>query len=512
MTLESEKGSNQWKYHHEHVEDSSIDSSSIQKGHLQKPARSFTPEEEKKLYRKVDLHLLPMLAILYLLSFMDRGNIGNARLAGLETDLNMSGNDYSIALSVFFITYCIAEVPANLALKKLRPSIWLASITIVWGIVMTLMGVVQNFGGLIGSRLALGIAEAGLFPGVIYYLTLWYPRHLSQQRVALFFSAATIAGAFSGLLAYGIGFMGGTGTLYGSPMSGWRWIFILEGLLTVIAGIVAFWALTDYPGTASWLSEEEKAWLIYRKATDSGVHGESDQVKSVFIKRALTDWQVWLATAFYMGVVTPLYAIGLFAPTLINALGGYTRPQVQLLTVPIYVAACIWTIVSAVWSDKMKKRFPLLMVDYVLCTIGLIMNLAPSPAGVRFAGLFFIAAGSYAGLPQVVCWLGNNLAPQTKRAIGSAFQIGVGNFAALISSNVYRDPPRFIKGHAIVMGMVGLGFITAPLYAALLKRENMKREKELTRQQGLPDSEKRVYTVQELRDLGDRAPEFVYTI
>ncbi|KAK4048922.1 hypothetical protein OIV83_004478 [Microbotryomycetes sp. JL201] len=505
MAADSEKGSQQWKYHSEHVEDSGSDVTA--RGGVVKPAREFTAAEEAKLYRKVDIHLLPMLAILYLLSFMDRGNIGNARLAGLEADLGMSGNDYSIALSVFFITYCLCEVPANLMLKKLRPSLWLAMITVAWGIVMTLMGVVQNFGGLVGARLALGIAEAGLFPGVIFYLTLWYPRHLSQQRVALFFSAATIAGAFSGLLAYGIGFMAGIGGYNGC------WIFILEGLLTVIAGVVAFWALTDYPSTAGWLTEEEQAWLIYKKAIDSGVHGESDQVKSAFIKRALTDWQVWLATLFYMGIVTPLYAVALFAPTIINSLGaGYTRPQVQLLTVPVYVFACIWVLVSAVWSDKMRRRFPLLMVDYALCVIGLVMNLAPSPSGVKYAGLFLMAAGAYAGLPQVVCWLGNNLAPQLVRSIGSAFQIGIGNLAALISSNVYRDGPRFIRGHSIVLGMVGLGIITAPLYAILLARENKKRERFLSEQQSLPESERRQYTIKELQELGDRAPEFVYTI
>ncbi|ORY55160.1 MFS general substrate transporter [Leucosporidium creatinivorum] len=506
-----EKSQAVYKYHTEHVEHpiDSKGSSAVQGAMVTKPARELTPEEEARLYRKLDIHLLPMLGVLYLLSFMDRGNIGNARLAGLETDLGMAGYDYAIALTAFFASYCLFEVPANLMLKKLRPSLWLASITVVWGTVMTLMGVAQSFGGLVAARVALGIAEAGLFPGVVFYLTTWYPRHRCQLRIALFFGAATIAGAFSGLLAYGIGFMGGVG-----GYSGWRWIFILEGLMTVIAGVVAFWALTDYPATASWLSEDEKAWIIWRKAADGSSVGEAEHITWPYIKQALTSWQVWLSTAYYMSVVAPLYAVALFSPTLINAFGKYTRPQVQLLTIPYYVFACIYVVVTAYYSDKLQKRFPFVFLCQILCLIGFIINISPAPSGAKYFGIFLTAAGAYGGLPAVVTWLSNNLAGQTKRGVGSAFQIGIGNLAGIASSNVYRsvDSPRYLVGHGVQIGFVVLGLITAPLYHFLLKRANAAKERELAFQASLPDHEKRVYTVQELRDLGDEAPEFVYTL
>lgn len=165
-----------------------------------------------------------MLALLYLLSFLDRGNIGNAKIEGLQEDLGLTNDQYNWCLTCFFFTYAAFEVPSNLILKRLRPSVWLPAIMVAWGVVMTLMGVVQNYAGLMSARIFLGVTEAGLFPGVAYYLTNWYKREEIQLRQAMFFSAASVAGAFSGLLAFGIGKMDGVG-----GYEGWRWIFILEG-------------------------------------------------------------------------------------------------------------------------------------------------------------------------------------------------------------------------------------------------------------------------------------------
>lgn len=215
--------------------------------------------DPKKTLRKMDMRLIPMLAILYLLSFLDRSNIGNAKIQGLQTDLNLTGTQYNLCATVFFFTYCLFEIPSNLLLKRFRPSIWLPSIMIAWGAVMTLMGLVKNYHGLLIARLFLGVAEAGLYPGVAYYLTMWYCTEELALRQGLFFSAASMAGAFSGLLAYAIAKMHGVGGL-----AGWQWIFILEGLLTVVVAVAAFFILHDFPDTASFLTVEEKAWVVHR--------------------------------------------------------------------------------------------------------------------------------------------------------------------------------------------------------------------------------------------------------
>ncbi|KAM0747407.1 MFS general substrate transporter [Meredithblackwellia eburnea MCA 4105] len=508
-TKESSITHHDYKPEVDHLSDTSPD------GHIptsmKQPSRVFTPQEESKLYRKIDLRIMPILALLYLLSFMDPGNIGNARLSNLEKDLHMNpkGNKYNIALTMYFVSYCLFEVPSNIMLKKLRPSIWLASITVLWGVVMTLMGVAQNFGGLVAARVALGIAEAGLFPGVTLYLTFWYPRHMCQTRIAIFFGAATLAGAFSGLLAYGISFMNGVG-----GYSAWRWIFILEGIATVLAGTLAFWAISDFPDTATFLTEEEREWVVWRKFQDSGKAGEAEGISAKYIKQAFMDPHVWLSVLYYFGVVTPLYGVALFAPTIINSFGKFSRPQVQLLTLPVYVAACIWVIVSSIWSDKKKSRFFIVYIDLLLCLVGFVINITPTPMGVKYFGLILAAMGAYGGLPAVVTFNANNLAGQVKRGVGMAIQIGIGNFGGIVASNVYlsRESPHYFTGHGVEIGFVCIGLITAPIYAMILKNKNKKKLEWQELQASLPPAERKVFTVQELHDLGDRAPDFMYTI
>lgn len=161
---------------------------------------------EKALVRKLDYKLLPALTFLYLLSFLDRSNVGNARIEGLVDDLHITGNEYLTGLTLFFVGYVIFEVPCNIILKLWTPRMWLPTLTLAWGIVSTLMGVTQNKAGFFAVRFFLGVSESGLFPGIVYYLSLWYRREERHYRVALFFSAAALAGAFGGILAWGICF------------------------------------------------------------------------------------------------------------------------------------------------------------------------------------------------------------------------------------------------------------------------------------------------------------------
>lgn len=168
--------------------------------------------------RKVDAWLIPWLCLLYLLSFLDRTNIGNARLAGMEDDLGMGGHDYNNTLTIFFISYALAEPVTNVLLKKMTPRVFFTAIILLWGLIMTMMGLVTNYGGLLACRFILGLAEAGLFPGVNYYLSCWYKRSELGLRAATFFSAAALAGSFGGLLAAAIAKMDGLG-----GKDGWAW-------------------------------------------------------------------------------------------------------------------------------------------------------------------------------------------------------------------------------------------------------------------------------------------------
>ncbi|UZP40304.1 hypothetical protein NXS19_008120 [Fusarium pseudograminearum] len=226
------------------------------------------PVNEKALLRKLDLRLLPAVGILYLLSFLDRSNVGNARIEGMIDDLHMSGNEYLTGLTLYFIGYVLFEIPCNIILKQTTPRLWLPTLTIAWGIVATLLGIVQNKTGFFIARFFLGVAESGLFPGVVYYFSMWYKRRERQFRISLFFSAASLAGAFGGILAYGIGKMSGI-----VWENGWRWIFILEGIATVVVAVAAYWFIENYPDTSKSLIKSERSFIHER------LHADSDAIR-----------------------------------------------------------------------------------------------------------------------------------------------------------------------------------------------------------------------------------------
>ncbi|KAI0771301.1 MFS general substrate transporter [Trametes elegans] len=466
------------------------------------PPPQLSPTEEKALYRKIDMRLIPILTLMYLCSFLDRGNIGNAKLQGLVSQLHLDGNKYNIALTMYFVPYCLFECPSNLVLKKFRPSRWLPGITAsirsetLHG---TLMGLVKNFPQFVGARICLGVAEAGLFPGVVYYLTIWYPRHMIQLRIGIFFGGATLAGAFSGLIAYAISFMSGT-----CGLLGWSWIFILEGILTVLVGIISLFILVDFPHTATFLTPEERAYVIYRKKYDNSSVGEEENFEMRHIREILLDWQLWPQILIYMATISPLYGISLFLPF------GFDAAISQLLTVPPYVFATSLLLVWAIWSDRIKRRFPFVFAGHVLTLIGFSINISAVSIGPKYFGIFLIVGGTYAGFPGVVAWLGNNLTGHYQRGVGMALQISVGNFGAIVSSNVYlaQDAPRYILGHGIELMFVAIGLIVTPITMFLYKRINAQRDA----RQEEADEKVAHYTPEEIRRLGHRAPDFRYTL
>ncbi|KAH8894776.1 MFS general substrate transporter [Thozetella sp. PMI_491] len=468
---------------------------------------SFSHLDEAKILRKMDIRLLPMLALLYLLSFLDRGNIGNAKIEGLQEDLHLLPNEYNLCLTVFFFTYAAFEVPSNLILKKWRPSRWLPTIMIAWGTVMTLMGIVQGFSGLLAARLFLGVAEAGLYPGVAYYLTMWYCRGEIQLRQALFFSAASIAGAFSGLLAFAISKMDGAGGL-----EGWRWIFILEGIATVVVAIVAFFVLHDFPETARFLTEEERAFVVFRLKYQGQATGEgsrppvpqAEEFRWKYVRDAFTDVQIWVNIFVYWGIVCPLYGISLFLPTIINNL-GYTSSKAQLMTVPIYITAAILAVVFAYLSDRVGKRSPFIVCFLLIMIVGFSMCISSTDPHVVYGGVFLVACAIYPAFPGVVTWLSNNLSGSYKRTAGMAIQIGVGNLGGAMASNFYRqaDSPRYRLGHGLELGFISGGIIAALVLTFGYATINKKREQKL-REGDVP------YSVEELSAQGDRAVTFRY--
>jgi MFS family permease len=188
---------------------------------------------EARLMRKIDFRVIPFLVVLYLLAFLDRVNIANAKSFSLTQDLNLGGVEYNTVLTIFFVPYVVFEIPSNIFLKRFSPRLWLSVLVIGFGLVSIFQGLTQNYSGILATRFFLGAFECGMFPGCFYLISMWYKREEAQKRYSLFFSSTTLAGAFGGLLASAIGKMDGLRGYHG-----WRWIFILEGTLTTVVGIV----------------------------------------------------------------------------------------------------------------------------------------------------------------------------------------------------------------------------------------------------------------------------------
>ncbi|KAF9237555.1 MFS general substrate transporter [Melanogaster broomeanus] len=474
----------------------------------------FGPAERARILRKLDWHILPVVSLLYLLSFLDRANVGNAKVAGMSTDLNLIGFRYNIAAAVFFILYSLAEVPSNIALKLFRPSRWIPTIMVAWGLVMTLMCLVNSYQGLIVARIFLGLTEAGLFPGVTYYISLWYPRGERSMRIAIFFSAATVAGAFGGILAYVIERMEGIGGLHG-----WQWIFCLEGLATLIVAFTAFFFMYDYPETASFLTESERSFVIDMLKEDS--KGLATHYDFQFVLQALKDYKTYVQVGIYIGLLIPVYAIALFSPTIINEL-GFSAANAQLLSVPPFVAGCICTILVGIYSDKHKIRGPYVIGGAFVSLVGYIVLYTQSNASASYAGTVLAAVGVYPTIAVDLAWAGSNAGGDMKRGVVIAMVIGLGNlggyavsftslgvahkFVGICSSFVYLDPPRFHIGHGAIMGWLALSILLS-CFAMWDYRRINKQKEELCRERGITEDRR-----DEFRDMGDESPLFRYTI
>ncbi|KAF9234658.1 MFS general substrate transporter [Melanogaster broomeanus] len=473
-------------------------------------APALTAEQEVKLWRRIDLRLMPIITLMYLLSFMDRGN---AKLDGLLTQLNLTGNKYNIALTMFFIPYSLLEFPSNLAIQVIRPSRWLPAIMVLWGLCMSdfstprdpdamLMGFVKTYPQLVGVRVCLGTAEAGLYPGVAYYLTLWYPKYMYQYRIAMFTGAATLAGNVeTRSYAFAINFMNGDGGL-----EGWSWIFVLEGLATVLVAFVAAFVMVDYAPTAKFLTAKEREFVIGRRGHEA-VQGERRHVAQQ-VWAAFTDWQVWALSVIQLSICVPLYGITYFLPF------GYSTSISQLLTIPPYVLATIILVTFAHWSDKLKLRSPFLFAAQLIALVGYIINISDAPSGVKYFGTYLCVIGSYSGIPGSVSWLANNLGGRYKRSVGMALQLAVGNLGGAVASNIFRsqDEPRYLLGHGLEIMFLSIGLVTLPVIVLVYKRINSRRDREeLLKQQS---GEKAEPEPEEggAESMGDRAPSFRYTI
>jgi len=348
------------------------------------------------------------------------------------------------------------------------------------------------------ARVFLGLAEGGLFPGVAYYISLWYPRQMQAKRFAIFFSAATVAGAFGGILAYGIEHLDGK-----AGRHGWQWIFLIEGLATVAIAFVAYFLMHDYPETAKFLSEDERQFIIQTLREDS--NDQATHFSTKFVWQGLADWKTYLHVMNVMGVIIPIYSIALFTPTIIHNL-GYSAARAQLLSVPPFVCGCITTILIGIYSDKMNLRGPFVILGAAISMIGYIVAYTTSKPGPGYAAAIIAASGVYPTTAVILAWVGGNAGGDMKRGVVLAMIIGMGNLGGICSSFIYYQPPRFYKGHGTNIGCLGMTIVCSSILMWKYRRLNEEKE-ELCAREGIDESMHSKY-----RDLADQSPLFRYVI
>jgi sugar phosphate permease len=291
---------------------------------------------------------------------------------------------------------------------------------------------------------------------------------------------------------------------------GWAWIFIIEGVITILVGIVSFWMVYDFPDEATFLSDDDRARVLLRLKRDQQHSAEHEEFKLDYLWAAVSDWKTYVGMLIYMGPLMPLYSFSLFLPTIIANMGFTTADSIvknQLLSVPPYFLAAILTIVVGYWSDRSKKRGLFNLCVAPIGITGFIMLIASDNPAVQYAGTFLGAMGIYPTIPVIIAWIANNVEGVYKRGIVLGFVIGWGNLNGIVSSNIFFHGPRFYEGHGTIIGYMFICiFCGSILMATLLSRENEKRKS------GKRDHWIEGKTEKEIDALGDKRPDFLYTI
>jgi len=459
--------------------------------------------DERKLLRKLDLHIIPLVMLLYTFSFLDRVNIGNARLYNLERDLGLVGSQYQTAVAILFVTYLAFEIPSNLVLKPFTPRRWIAFIAFGWGILATMTGLVRNYGELLAVRLILGALEAGLFPGLNVYLTFFYTKRELALRVGYLFVSAAVAGALGGLLAYGIGQMDGV-----SGMSGWRWIMIIEGIPSVILGVATYFLLPNDPEHAYFLTPEEKKFMVVRSRRGYGNTASAQEFNKSDMLAAFKDWKVWTFCIAQFGADTMLYGYSTFLPTIIRSLGTWSTAEVQLLTIPCYFVGAVTYMTVAWLSDKKQMRGLFCVLFGTISVVGYGVLLADTSAGVHYFGAVLVAMGLYVVVGLPLAWLPNNSPRYGKRTTANGMQLTCGNASGIMTPFIYltQYAPRYVQGNAVSLAMVGMA---TAMYGGLwfyYDRQNKARAG------GYVKPEHENLSEEQLAELGDESPAYRYTI
>ncbi|KAL1587911.1 hypothetical protein WHR41_03420 [Cladosporium halotolerans] len=444
----------------------------------------YTPDEERGVRRKLDTHLVLFVALLYLLSFLDRSNIGNAKIAGLTDDLALSDSQYEWLLTAFYIMYILFEW-MTVMYQIVPPHIYISICVCAWGVLASLQSLAKSWGFLLVLRALLGIGEAA-FVGIPFYLTFFFRREELAFRTGLFISAAPLATSFASSLAWAIVKIGDK-----TGIASWRLLFLIEGFPAVLVAVVCFYWLPDSPSQARWLTSRQRkiATLRLRKENDDA--GSSTKRPSIprhkkkfqwrEVKKTMLDLRSWLAAFMFFFCNVAFSSMPVFLPTIINAM-GFDRLSSQGLSAPPFLFAFVIVLLTAYLSDRCQSRSVPMMIHASMAMAGyLVLTLAGTMKVqshiVRYLAVYPICAGFFSAVTIIITWTVNNQDSDEGKGTGMAVLNIVGQMGPLVGTRLYPDSdgPYYVKGMAVCAGAMGMVVLLAFALRIVLKRENARR-------------------------------------
>ncbi|KAI8966159.1 MFS general substrate transporter [Daldinia sp. FL1419] len=466
-------------------------------------APSWTAEEETVVRRKLDWQLVPTVTLLYLLCFLDRINIGNARIQGMQEDLDLFGYRFNIATSIFYIVYLTIEVPSNIILKRVGPRFYLPGLVVGFGAVSVGTAFVKTYEQLCAVRALLGIFEGGTMPGLAFFLSSFYKREELYFRIGIYVSAASLAGAFGGLLAAGFSQIPDWG-IAGSRLHTWRNIFFFEGIITILFAAFAPVILPQSPETSGVLTERER-WIAAERLRLEHKASSNERVQTRHVKRALLNINNYICAAGFFAINITVQGLSVFMPTLLKEL-GWESLTAQYYTVPVYVAASLIAIGIGFVSDKTRMRGIYLGLFTFLGIAGFAMLRWGSGNQLKYAAVYLCAVGAFPGGPGFLSWGLNNAAGPAVRAVTSSWIVTLGTMGGILAVWAYlpNDGPSFPIGHTINL--------VAQIFALFLSFGGIGYclWENRVRARGGRDSRLVGLTEEEKADLGYRHPDFRY--
>ena len=386
---------------------------------------SSSSTEEDRIYAKVGWRLIPFLVLCYLVSYLDRVNVGFAKLEMLK-DLNLSDAVYGLGAGIFFLGYFLFEIPSNLILHRVGAKVWIARIMITWGIISAAMMFTNSATTFYVLRFLLGAAEAGFFPGIVLYLTYWYPNARRGRMTTLFMLAVPLSGLVGGPISGWIMSAFGGG---GHGLAGWQWLYLLEGIPAILIGILVLFYLDDRIEKAKWLTDSEKAILARNIATEN----QAKEEPSVLIAMSMP--RVWIMAFTYFCFVMGLYGVGFWMPSIIKGIGVSSTLEIGMLTAIPNLFAIIGMVLISRSSDRMRERRWHLAIPAVIGALGLIWSTSASGVVLAMAALTIANVGIITVLPLL--WSQPTaMLSGTAAAAGIALINSVGNLAGFFSPSL----------------------------------------------------------------------------